>query len=84
LISGRLWIEEARANEDGLGVGGRTLAALLHGELGRTLEVHVIGVELEFEREASREVRDRRNGLKGLGRPCFMNRSKLSREFPGD
>ena len=66
-----LAVQEARANEDRLGVGGGALTALFHGELRRGLQVRVVGVELQFERESSGEVGDRRDGLEGLAQTLF-------------
>jgi hypothetical protein len=59
-------VQKASANEDGLGVRRGALATLFDGELRRTLEVHVVGVEFEFERKAPGKVGDRRDGFKGL------------------
>ena len=75
-----LGVKKARAHEDGLGVRRGALAALFDGELRRTLEVRVVGVELELERETPGEVGDRaRSPRRPRASPCFMNRSKLSR-----
>src|ERR1019366_4601032 len=59
-------VQEACAYENRLGISGGALATLFDRELRRTLEVRVVGVELEFQRQSSGEVRDRREGLEGL------------------
>ena len=64
-------VEETRAHEDGLGIGGGALAALFYRELWRTFKVNVIGIELELERQASGEVSNRRNGLESLSQTLF-------------
>jgi hypothetical protein len=57
----RVGVQETRTNEDRSRIRGRTLAALFNRELRRALKVRVVGIELEFELQVAREVRNRRN-----------------------